>query len=196
MVNIAEIVSRYNPLKFVDLNQFILRVIFALTIIIVGIFLGKGISIGLKKLSQKFELNKKISGSFIDLILAVIRWSIYLLFICFALNQLEIPKLTYFFTSTFIIIPSLVGGLILLLIGLTIAFYLREVIKRSETKIREPISQIVFFFIIYIFGIYAIRTALISFDDWTTNMIIIVLTAIGASAIAYGYLVEARNVYH
>lgn len=190
MVNVTGIASEYNPLKSIDINQLILNGVFALLIIIVGVFVGKLVSVGLRKLSQKLELNKRIRGTFIDLFLAVIKWSIYLLFISFGLNQLEIPKLTYFFTNALIIIPSLVGGLILLIIGLVIALYLKEVIKRSEIKSGNLISQIVFFFIIYLFGIYSIRIALISFDEWTTNMIIIVLTIVTAGAIAYVYAVK------
>ena len=195
MVNVTGIASEYNPLKSIDINQLILNGVFALLIIIVGVFVGKLVSAGLRKLSQKLELNKRIRGTFIDLFLAVIKWSIYLLFISFGLNQLEIPKLTYFFTNALIIIPSLVGGLILLIIGLVIALYLKEVIKRSEIKSGNLISQTVFFFIIYLFGIYSIRIALISFDEWTTNMIIIVLTIVTASAIAYVCTVKELKKY-
>ena len=195
MVNVTGIASEYNPLKSIDINQLILNGVFALLIIIVGVFVGKLVSVGLRKLSQKLELNKRIRGTFIDLFLAVIKWSIYLLFISFGLNQLEIPKLTYFFTNALIIIPSLVGGLILLIIGLVIALYLKEVIKRSEIKSGNLISQTVFFFIIYLFGIYSIRIALISFDEWTTNMIIIVLTIVTAGAIAYVCTVKELKKY-
>lgn len=188
MANVYNSIAQYNPFKNIDLNQLIVNSIFAIAIIIFGIFLGKIVTIGLKRLSEKLELNKKIRGSFIDLFMVIIRWSIYLIFISFGLNQLNIPSLTNFFTSVLITIPALAGALILIIMGFTIAYYLREAIKNSEIKGGELISQVIFYFILYIFGVYALKTSLISLNEETTNWIIIILTAIMSAAIAFVFV--------
>ena len=127
-----------------------------------GIFLGKIVNFGLKKLSQKLELNKKIRGSFIELFLVVIKWSIYIIFISIGLNKLEIPTLTNFFTGILITIPAFTGALVLLAIGFIIAIYLRDVIEDAEVTGWDLISKVVFYFVLFLFGVYALKTALIS----------------------------------
>ena len=193
-MGIYDIISKYSSLESIDINQLILRGLISVAIIIFGVCLGKIVTLGLKKLSQKLNLDKKIRGSFIDLFLVIIRWSIYITFLSLALTQLEIPSLTNFFTNILITIPALTGALILIIIGFAIAYYLGEIIKNSQIKRGELISQVVFYFIIYIFGIYAIKTALISLDEATTNWIIIILTAVMSTAIAFVFAKkELRN---
>jgi len=187
-MGIYDIISKYGSLESIDINQLILRGVISIAIIIFGICLGKIVTLGLKKLSQKLNLDKKIRGSFIDLFLVIIRWSIYIIFLSLGLNQLEIPSLTNFFTNILITIPALTGALILIIIGFAIAYYLEEIIKNSQIKRGGLISQVVFYFIIYIFGIYAIKTALISLDEATTNWIIIILTAVMSTAIAFVFV--------
>jgi len=187
-MGIYDIISKYGSLESIDVNQLILRGVISIAIIIFGICLGKIVTLGLKKLSQKLNLDKKIRGSFIDLFLVIIRWSIYIIFLSLGLNQLEIPSLTNFFTNILITIPALTGALILIIIGFAIAYYLEEIIKNSQIKRGGLISQVVFYFIIYIFGIYAIKTALISLDEITKNWIIIILTAVMSTAIAFVFV--------
>ena len=187
-MGIYDAISKYSSLESIDINQLIVRGIISIAIIVFGVFLGKIITLGLKNLSEKLELDKKIRGSFIDLFLVIIRWSIYIIFLSLGLNQLEIPSLTNFFTNILITIPALTGALILIIIGFAIAYYLKEIIKNSQVKGGELISQVVFYFIIYIFGVYTVKTALISLDETTTNWIIIILTAVMSTAIAFVFV--------
>ena len=87
-----------------------------------------------------------------------------------------------------ITIPAFTGALALLAIGFMIAVYLREVIEDAEVTGWDLISKMVFYFVLYVFGVYALKTALISFDETTTNFIILILTAVISSAVAYGYV--------
>ncbi len=194
-MGLYDTILKYSSFESIDINQLLLRGVISIAIIIFGVFLGKIVTLGLKKLSEKLELDKKIRGSFIDLFLVIIRWSIYIIFLSFGLNQLEIPSLTNFFTSILITIPALTGALILIIIGFAIAYYLREIIKNSQIKEGELISKVVFYFIIYIFGVYAIKTALISLDEATTNWIIIILTAIMFTSIAFVFVKKELKVH-
>jgi hypothetical protein len=172
------LIDSYNSILNLNLNEIVMNGIFALLIIIFGVFLGKMISIGLKRISKKMELNKRIRGSFIELFILVIKWSIYLLFLNWGLNQLEIPALTKAFTNAIIILPALTGALLILVIGFAIAIYLREIIEDIEVNGWEIISKILFYFILYVFGVYALKIALIAFDSNTTNLIILILTGV------------------
>jgi hypothetical protein len=179
------LIDSYNSILNLNLNEIVMNGIFALLIIIFGVFLGKMISIGLKRISKKMELNKRIRGSFIELFILVIKWSIYLLFLNWGLNQLEIPALTKAFTNAIIILPALTGALLILVIGFAIAIYLREIIEDIEVNGWEIISKILFYFILYVFGVYALKIALIAFDSNTTNLIILILTGVVGFGMVY-----------
>ena len=175
----------YSSVFDMSLNEFILKIFIAFGLVLFGIFLGKILVYALKQLAEKIELEKNIRQSFINLILAVITWSIYIIFINLAIIQLSIPGLAEMISKTLVVIPALTGALILIAIGFAIGLYLRDVIEDSDVTGWKMISQYFFYFIVYIFGVYALKLALISLDAFVTNMIIIVLTAIVGVAIAY-----------
>ncbi len=162
---------------FVDnlglIEKFGLRAVISLLILIAGIFLGKLLGFGLKKLSRNIDLDKHLKGSFVDLFIFVIRWSIYILFINVSLNYLGVPALTNFFTAILITIPTFTASLILLSIGFSLAYFLKKVIINSEVTTAGSFSEIIFYFVIYIFGIYTLKTALYSFPLLTNNIILL-----------------------
>jgi len=169
----------------VTINQLALRGFFAFAIIILGIAFGKLVDLVFRKIIRKVEINKHIRNSFIELFLLVIRWTIYITFINFGLNQLEIPVISDFFSSILITIPAFTGALLLLVIGVGLAYYLRKIIKNSEAKEGEIIADILFYFVIFVFGIYAIWLALLPLNSTTTHSIIIVLVAISAAGVIF-----------
>src|SRR4030043_1358733 len=162
----------------VSADELALNSFFAAGIIIIGVLLGKLIDIGLRKLLEKFEINKHIRGSFIELFLLVIRWTIYIIFINFGIDQLGIPIISEFFSSILMTIPAFTGALLLLIIGFGLAYYLNKIIKSSEAKGSDFISEFIFFFVIFIFGIYSIKIALIPLDPAISSSLITILVAI------------------
>jgi len=150
--------------------------ILAILILIVGIFVGKIFFIGLKKTLKKLEIEKSIRPSFVNLFEIVVKWSIYLVFISLALNRLGIVALTKIFANMLIAIPSFIGALILLGIGFAIAIYLKDVIEESEVTGWKMFSNIIFCFVLYVFGIYSLKAALLFLAESTTNFIIIIFT--------------------
>jgi hypothetical protein len=171
----------------VTADQLVLRSFFALGVIIVGIFIGKIIDWLLRKLFNKLDIVKHIRGTFVDIFLLVIRWTIYIFFINLGLNQLGLPVVSDFFSSILITIPAFTGALLLLVIGIGLAFYLRRIIKNSETKGGDFIAEIIFYFVIFVFGIYAVWIALIPMDPATRNTIIIVLVAVASAGVIYNH---------
>jgi len=179
------------PIK--DINLFIINLILAIILIGIGIFSGKFVKFVLKKIIEKAGIEKTTRKSFIELFLAVVKLSIYLLFISLALDQLGIPQLTSWLTSILVVIPALVGALILIAVGFAIAVYLRDLIEESNILGWEILSMILFYFVIYIFIIFALKTALISQDKSTVNTIIVILTAVISAAVAYSHIKTPKN---
>lgn len=162
-------------------------IIIAIVLIVVGILLGKIIKGILKKIAEKAEINRTVKQSFIDLFLVVIEFSIYLLFLNLTLNQLNIPQLISWISNILIIIPALVGALILIAVGFVIASYLKDVVEESKVINWEILSKIVFYFVNYVFLVFALKTALISIDNTTVNILLVLLTAIIAAAYSYRF---------
>ena len=67
-------------------GEFYANLLIAILLVIVGVFLGKIIKFFLRKGLEKIKIEKMIKWGFIELFLTVIKWSIYILFIDFALR--------------------------------------------------------------------------------------------------------------
>lgn len=168
-----------------DVNGLILRAFLAVAILLTGIFLGKIVSYLINKIVKGFNIDKKIRPSFVGLIAVVIRWSIYFGFLSMALKGLNIPAFTDVLTNVLITIPAFVGALILIGVGFAIAIYLRKVVEDSEMVEGETLSKSLYYFVLYVFGVYAINLALVSFDKLVRNWITIILTTIMVAALTY-----------
>ncbi|MCK5615160.1 hypothetical protein KAR91_75550 [Candidatus Pacearchaeota archaeon] len=169
-----------------NLDYLLINSLLSFAIILLGFFVGKAVFFSIKKISKKLEVEKSVRPSFVDLFAIVIQWAIYLMFISIALDKLGIAALSNFFSDILIAIPSFVGALVLIGIGFAIAIYLRDVIEESEVTGWRMFSQIVFYFVLYVFGVYSLKMALLVLDETTTNWIIIVLTgAVAAAGIVF-----------
>jgi len=175
-----------------SLNQFLIRVVFAAILIIIGIILGKLVNKGIKKLIDKARVKEKTSESFFDLLGWVIQASIYIIFINIALTQLGIPQLTDWLTSILIIIPAFVGALILIGLGFAVAVYLKGIVEDSKIVGWKVLSIVFFYFILFIAIIYAIKTAFVSLDKQFVNTLIIILTAVISAAVAYYHIKKEK----
>ncbi|MEK6953351.1 MAG: hypothetical protein AABX29_10160 [Nanoarchaeota archaeon] len=168
--------------------EFLADLLIAIFLVIIGIFVGKIIKFILRKVMEKTKINSIIKQSFINLFLVVIKWSIYILFINLALIQLNIPTITSWLTTILGVIPALTGALIIISVGFAIATYLRKIISESKIEGWHMLSQIFFFFIIYIFMVLAFRTALISLNDkFIINVLLIVFTILSGIALLIYY---------
>jgi len=177
------IIQNYAPT--IDVNTLLIRVLIAIVIIIIGIIIGKIVKKVLKKILDKINIKKNINSNFITFLLLVIELSIYIIFINISIKQLEISILTDFVNNILILIPAFTGSLVLIVMGFALSIYLRDVIKESEVTGGKIISITLFYFVFYIFMVYATLIALISVDKATTNAIIIILTSIVGVSIAY-----------
>ena len=179
-------------LGIMDFNLFLVNLIFAVILLLVGLALGWLIKSILSRIIEKAEIEKTASKNFIHLFLTVIKWSIYLLFVSLALDQLGIPELTNWLSSFLVVIPAFVGALILIVIGFAIAVYLRDLIESSKILSWNILSMIIFYFVLYTFLMFALKTALIGQDKNTVNIIIIILTAVVSIGVVYWHAVKKK----
>ena len=158
---------------------------YAILILIAGVTLGKISTWVLKKLSKKLDFEKSIQSSFIRLIISVIRWSIYVVFINWAIMQIKLPGLTGAVSGALIVVPALVGALILISLGFAVAVYLREVIEDAEVKEWKTISMYLYYFILFVSGVYALNLALVSIPFSIRGWILVFASVIISSAVGY-----------
>ena len=177
-----------------DKEGWIFKILLAIFFIILGVLVGKIVSFLLKKISDKMQVEKKIRPSIIVLFLFIIRWSIYLLFINFAVRVLEVSVLTEILSKILLILPTLTGGIILIVLGFGIALLLKNVI--TDINIPEKgnlLAEVSFYFVWYIFGLYALRTALNSLDAVIRNYITLIWTAVLSFGIILYYTKQEKQ---
>ena len=175
-----------------DWNIVFSNMIIAVVLLVIGIFLGIILNWILKKISKKAKLHEARGYNFIKLFITIITWSIYILFLNLALVQLDIPVFTGWLTSILLVIPAITGTLLLLGVGFAIATYLKGIIEESRIEDYRILSRIVWSFVMYIFGTYALKTALISIETKTTNYLLLILTAIIGTATAFYAIKKGR----
>ena len=166
-------------------SSWVINSVIFLFLLFLGILLGRLSTYLLKKLFGKFEVNKKVSASFIGLFIVVVRWSIYISFLILAIRQIKLPAVTDFLTHGLLIIPALTSALVLIVIGFSIAIYLRNVVEDSEVMGWRVLSQTLFYFIFYVFILYAMMLALIPFDLLVRKVIIIAIACVLAVSTAF-----------
>lgn len=192
MVNIALFSAISEEFSKININILLINLIFAIVLLAIGIIIGKFVRIILKKIVDKIGAEKVPKKSFVDLLLTVITWSIYLLFINLALKQLKIPAITTWLTSILLFIPALVSSLILISIGFAIAIYLKDLIEESEILGWKLLSNLLFYFVLYIFIVYSLKISLISFDPLIQNIIILLFTFVGGCTVAYAIIKKEK----
>ena len=170
------------------MDKFVINIVLAAALVVIGVGLGKLVKFLLKKAMEKAKIEKAVKYGFVELLLVVIKWAIYIIFINLALIQLGIPELTEWLTGILVLFPALVGALLLIAIGFAIATYLKEVIEDSRIEGWKVLNKIVYFFVIYVFLVFAFRTALIfPLGKDTVNLLLVILSGILAAGIAYWY---------
>lgn len=177
-------------------GEFLMRIILAIILIVSGIIVGILVRKGLNRLLESSRIKQRTSGGFFDLLIRVVEISVYIIFLNVALFQLRIPSLTSWVTSVLIIIPGFFGALIVIGLGFAVAVYLKSIVEDSQVIGWKALSLILFYFIIYISLVYALKSAMISIDKQVSNVAIMVLTVIFGGGIAYYHVRNVRISDH
>ena len=176
-------------------GEFLMRIIVAILLIAAGIVVGILARKGLNRLLENSRIKQRTSSGFFDLLIRVIEISVYVIFINIALFQLRIPSLTIWITSVLLIIPGFFGALILIGLGFAVAVYLKSIVEDSQVVGWKALSLILFYFVIYVSLVYALKSALISVDAQVSNLAIMILSVIfGIGVIYYHFRKESKEI--
>ena len=177
-------------------SDLLFDIFLAIGLLLLGIFIGKFLAYILSKVVKATDLEKEMRPSFLKLIITIIKWSIYIIFINIALSQFSIPELSELITKILVVIPAFTAALVLIGIGFAIAIYLRGVIEDSEVTGWKTLSIYVYYFVLYIFGVYSLNLALISIDSLFRNILVLLLTAIVGVSVAFNLTRKTKHQDH
>lgn len=146
----------------------------ALIIVIIGIFIGKFVKLILGRISRRLKLDKILKYGTVNVGLTVIKWSIYLFFIGFAIEMLNIPYLSEDFIDTLSIIPISVGALVILIAGYFLGGFFKNATIQAD-KEWTLLGNIIFFFFMYLAFMISIQL-IFAFNHFLVNWISIIFT--------------------
>lgn len=147
------------------------------------------------ELSNKLKESKSFGNSKIEfdlsyVILAFVKWILYLVFLIVAADILNWTIISNEITSLLAYLPKLFSALALLIIGLYIANFIKKAIKGFLEAIAfsgaSVVSSIVFFIIAIIFTLTALNQAGIDISVITGNLVIIVSGVVLTLVISIG----------
>ncbi|MGY6741582.1 MAG: mechanosensitive ion channel family protein [Cecembia sp.] len=175
-----------------QLSSNLLNVLGAVIILVLGWLITKLITFILGKVLEKSKIdglskklnesksfgNSKIEFDLSKVILAFVKWILYLVFLTVAADILNWTVISNEITNLLAYLPRLFSALALLIIGLYIANFIKKAIKGFLEAIAFSgaglVSSIIFFIITIIFILTALNQAGIDISVITGNLIIIV----------------------
>ena len=180
------------------------NIISAILILTIGIIVAKILSKIVTKLLIKLKIDKlseKLENiEFIDKLGVNVRLSsiigkffyyfLILILLVMATDVLGMPIISNLIVSVFNFIPNLMVSLLLLIFGLLLANWLKEIVFTVAKSLGLPsasiISNLVFYFIFINVLISALVQAKINIEFFSTNLSLIIGGVVFAFALAYG----------
>jgi hypothetical protein len=165
-------------------------IITALVLIIAGIFIGKFSKWAIKKiLVSGFKLGTLIKLEIIDTFASVIKWIIYIAFLQSAVSALNITVLSKYLGTALGIIGGLISSIVILIVGYSLANFLKIKLEATKLKNISLLSGILFLFVIYVSIVLAIQSAFVGFgeEEKLYQNVILIITALLGATIAWNY---------
>ncbi len=186
------------------LNQFLIsfmnflpRLGGAIILLIIGWVIGTLFGKIIKKILLRYKIDERIikKGRIFkvsEIFPLIISWLIYLIFIQIALSE-EVLGITILseITKTIVsFIPSLLEGVVIIIVGYILAEYIKEQVEKSKMIYSEIVANVLFFFVIYVS--IALALPLWKIDPYlVNNILLIIIACIGIGlAIAIGFGVK------
>jgi len=180
------------------------NIVSALLILIIGIIIAKILSkivikllrkIKIDKLSEKLQNIEFIEKLGLDIKLSSIigkflYYFIILILLVISTDVLGMPIISNLIVDIFNFIPNLLVSLLLLIFGILLANWLKEIVFTVAKSLGLPsasiISNLVFYFIFINVLISALVQAKINIEFFSTNISLIIGGVVFAFALAYG----------
>jgi MFS family permease len=185
---LEEIFNRF----LVTLITFLPNLAGAIVLLLVGWIAGSIIGRLTKEFLKRLKIEEKITRGnkplfkLSDILAVIFSWTVYLMFIREAVNVLALPTLVEVMGTILAFLPGLVGAIIVVVAGHSLAGYIKKHVEDSGVTYSDIIGNVLFFLIIYIS--IAIALPLVKIDPFLINAILLVIIAsVGAGlAIAMG----------
>ncbi len=140
-----------------------------------------------KKLFGKTDIRFNV----IKVIVAFVKWSMYLIFLIVAADIMNWEVVTEGISDLLLYLPTLFSAIALFMIGLYIANFIKKAIaglfESFDLNGARLISSLVFYIIVLIITVTALNQAGINTDLITQNLTIILGAFLASMAIAFGF---------
>jgi hypothetical protein len=167
--------------------------LWALLALLVGFLAGRFGGWAVKQFLMKIKLDQfifekdKFKMKLSDIFSVMARWIIYLLFILYAASFLGVPEILQLIRSAISFLTGAVEAAVIIIVGYSLAMYIKEQVMHSKTIYSEIIGNIILFLIVYVS--IAMALPFVGIDTQLINWILIVIVAsLGVGiAIAVGF---------
>lgn len=167
------------------------KLVGALILLILGLVIGRVIGKIVFEIIERSTIENYImeKGAKIKLsnfFSAISRWGIYLVFIKASSEQAGIPALASFVGGILNFVLGVIEAIVVMLVGYLIATYAQDQVRNMRTKYSDLISNVVFFFIVYMAVALALPFAGINVS-LVNNILLVIIGAVSLGiAIAIG----------
>lgn len=165
-------------------NSFLLilpSLIWAAVALVVGFIIGKIVGFIVKhflvrvKLDQYIFEKEKFKIKLSDVFSILARWVVYLAFILVASDLLGIETITILVNSAIGFLAGAIEASVIIVIGYSLAYYIKDRVIRSKTFHGDLVGNIIFFLILYVS--IALALPFVGIDPTLINWILIVIVA-------------------
>jgi hypothetical protein len=162
--------------------------------LVIGFIIGKIVGKIVKEILSRIKLDEyiieseKIKLKLSDAFSMLFKWVIYFIFIIIAADALGIQVIIDLVSSVIEFLIGIIKASIILLVGYSLAGYLKDKVIQSKTLYGEVVGQLVFFLIIYISISAALPLVGIErLTELTDRILLIIVSAVALGvAIALG----------
>jgi hypothetical protein len=161
----------------VGLPNFLWAVIALLVGLLVGKFGGWLVKQFLVrvKLDQYIFEKDKFKMKLSDIFSVLTRWIIYLFFIMYSASFLGVPEVIELIRSAIGFLSGAVEATVIIIVGYSLAYYIKEQVMHGKTFYSELVGNIIFFLIVYVS--IALALPFVGIDTQIINWILIVIVA-------------------
>lgn len=157
------------------------QLIWAIIVLLIGFLIGKFGGWLVKQFLIKIKLDQyifereKFKMKLSDIFSVLTRWIIYLFFILMTVSILNIPELTGLIQSAVTFLAGAVEATVIIIVGYSLAYYIKDKVMQSKTLYGEVVANIIFFLILYVS--IAMSLPFIGIDPTLINWILVVIVA-------------------
>lgn len=127
------------------------------------------------KLDQYIFEKEKFKMKLSDIFAVLTRWIIYLLFIMYSASFLGVPQVTTLIGSAIGFLAGVVEASVIIIVGYSIAYYIKEKVMHSKTFYADVVGNVIFFLTLYVS--IALALPFVGIDTQLINWILIIILA-------------------